>query len=70
MTDEQLCQWLESTGFPQASDAAARLRDRNIAIAKQAAIDVTPPPRWPELGDIVEPPVELTDKAPVRRKRS
>jgi hypothetical protein len=59
MTDEQLCSWLESTGFPQASDAASRIRNKNIEISSLKSSDsgVTPPRRWPELGTVPEEPV-------------
>lgn len=61
MSDYQLADWLDSTGFPQAAEAGARLRDyRNATpdappetpVSEQLA-DITPASRTePEVSDL------------------
>ena len=70
MTDAKLAEWLESTGFPQAAEAASRLRDLNIELEKfrKTASLVEPPKRWPHLGQISDPAPDLTHK-PHRAKK-
>lgn len=41
MTDEKLCEWLEATGFPQAADAASRIREKNHEIQRLRSADLS-----------------------------